>query len=308
MKLNEYWGILKTTVKKWLGDNTFMIGGSLAFYTLFSLAPVVVIAVSVAGAVFGEQEARQHFGEELGTLAGPQVAAGIEKFGQSAQQSGGSTLATVLSIILLVVGSTTVFVQLQNALNTIWGVQLKPGRPVTTYLRERFWSFAVVVGFGFLLLVSLVISTVLAAVAQFLSPEHLPGGVILWRFVNAVISFGLITLMFAMVYKLLPDAQIEWGDVWVGSAVTALLFTVGKYLIGLYLGQSSWTSVYGAAGSLVVVLMWVYYSSQVFLLGAEFTRVYADHFGKPLRPTRNAELAPKEQCEHEEHRREPQHA
>jgi YihY family inner membrane protein len=206
-----------------------------------------------------------------------------------ARKGGGGSLATLFGMTILFFGATSVFAQLQDALNTIWGVKPADETTWTSAIKDRLWSFAVVLGIGFLLLVSLVLSAALAAAAQFLTPSTLPGGAYLWQALNWFVSFGLVALLFALIYKLLPDAQIEWSDVWVGAAVTALLFACGKYLIGLYLGRSTWISAYGAAGSLVVVLLWVYYSSQIFLFGAEFTYVYANQAGKPLRPKRNAE-------------------
>jgi membrane protein len=211
------------------------------------------------------------------------VGQAVQDLAKAGQDTGAGIWATVISAAVLVIGATSVFAQLQEALNLIWRVKPKEGRGLWDVIRDRIWSFAVVVVIGFLLLVSLVITTALAALAQYL-PAALA-----WQVVNWLISFGLVTLLFALIYKILPDAAIDWEDVWVGAAVTALLFTVGKYLIGLYLGQSGVVSTYGAAGSLVVILLWVYYSSQILLFGAEFTHVYALDRRKPLRPLENAE-------------------
>jgi membrane protein len=194
---------------------------------------------------------------------------------------------------MLLLGATAVFAQLQDALNTIWRVKPREGRAWLGVIKDRFWTFMIVLSIGFLLLGSLLISIGLSAVTEFLPAAYHPN-LYFWRALDWLVSFGLVTTLFAMIYKLLPDVELEWRDVWVGAAVTAVLFTIGRYLIGLYLAHSSWISAYGAAGSLVIVLLWVYYSSQVFLFGAEFTYVWANESGKPLVPRANAEPATEE--------------
>ena len=188
----------------------------------------------------------------------------------------------------MLLGAAGFFGQLQDALNTIWKVEPKPDRGWLAVLRERFLPFTMVLGTGFLLLMSLVLSAALEALGEFLTPEAMPGGAWLWRRLNLLVALAVVTLLFALIYKYLPDVRIAWGDVWVGAVVTAVLFTLGKYLIGLYLGRSGVSSTYGAAGSLVLILLWVYYSSQVFLFGAEFTRIYAIRRGSPVMPSANA--------------------
>ena len=280
--------LLKDTVAHWWNDDTFSLGAALAFYTLFSIAPVVVIAVAIAGSAFGTEAALREFLHEVRGVAGPQVAGAIGDIAHRARNGSTSVFATVISVVALLIGATTVFAQLQDALNHIWGVKPKEGKPLLAMLKDRFWSFTVVLGIGFLLLVSLVFTATLAALANWLSASALPGGLLLWWVLSVVVSFALTTLLFALIYKMLPDVNLAWGDVWVGAAVTAALFTAGKHLIGLYLGESTWISVYGAAGSLVVVLLWVYYSSQLLLLGSEFTRAYANRTGKGVAPTEDA--------------------
>jgi membrane protein len=210
---------------------------------------------------------------------------------QSASTPSSGLLAGILGVVTLLIGAGGVIGQLHDSLNTIWGVQPKPGNGLLSLLRERFLSFAMVVGLGFLLLVSLVVSAVLTALFQVLGGA-LPGGTVLWHAVELLVSFGFITLLFALMYKALPDVRIAWRDVWIGAAITALLFTVGKFLLGLYLGQSGVTSAYGAAGSLVLVLLWVYYSALIVFFGAEFTQVYATTYGAGMRPAENAEPLP----------------
>jgi membrane protein len=281
MKLSDIPGLLKETAKQWYDDNTFQLGAALAYYAVFSLAPMLIIAIAIAGVVFGEQAARGRVAEQLRSTVGPQVADAVQEMLRSASETSSGNLAAVVSVVILLFSATAVFGQLQAALNTIWGVKPRPDRGWLDALKDRFWSFVMVLGLGLLLLASLVMSALLTAVARFWEPDWLPGGVHFWQALNYLISFGLITLLFAMIYKVLPDVEITWHDVWVGAIVTALLFTLGTYLIGLYLAHSSWISAYGAAGSVIVVLLWFYYSSQVLLLGAEFTQVYANRYGRP---------------------------
>jgi membrane protein len=196
-------------------------------------------------------------------------------------------VSSIVGIVVLLFGASGVFGELQAALNTVWEVQPKPDRGLWGMIKDRFFSFTMVLGVGFLLLVSLLLSAALSAVGRFLS-ERLPGGEALWQVLNFVISLGVVTSLFALIFKVVPDVKIEWRNVWIGAAVTALLFTLGKFLLGLYLGKASFASMYGAAGSLVVLVVWVYYSAQILFLGAEFTQVYARHNGSNMRPSSNA--------------------
>jgi membrane protein len=296
MKLASAWDLVKQACTQWYNGNTFLLGAALAYYTVFSIAPVLIIAIAVASLVFGRDVVRDQLTREAGQTVGPQVASALNDLLTYAQSRTEGTIATIVSIVVLVIGATSLFAQLQYSLNTIWNVQPKPDRGIWGVVRDRVLSFAIVLAIGFLLFVSLVFSTVLAALGSMLSRTGLPGGVFLWQIINSVISFGLITLLFAMIYKFLPDVRIAWSDVWIGAAVTALLFTVGKHLIGLYLGKFGAISTYGAAGSLVIVLLWVYYSSQILLLGAEFTQVYACRSGKPIVPSDNAVMLRPEQA------------
>lgn len=276
--------LFKQAASEWSDDNAPTYAASLSYYTLFSVAPMLVIAVSVAGMVFGEEAARGQIQAQLQGLVG---SSGAEVIGQmmiSASKPSSGILATALGVIVLAFGATGVFVQLQDALNHIWNVKPPPRNGVIAFLRTRFLSFAMVLAIGFLLLVSLVVSAVLAAVGAWF--EHLlPGWTVLWQVLNFSVSFGVITVLFAMMYKVLPDTSVAWKDVWLGAAVTSLLFTLGKLGIGLYLGHSAVASSYGAAGSLAVVLVWVYYSAQILFLGAEFTQVYARSHGSRIGDT-----------------------
>jgi membrane protein len=288
MRLSEIGALFKQTLDEWLADKASRLGAALAYYTLFSLAPLLIIVIGIAGLVFGEQAVRGEIATQMKATLGESAASAIEDLLKNSQATGGSSWATVVGFAILLFGATGLFVQLQDALNTIWKVTPRTGRPIWSMLRERLLSFTLVLGTAFLLLVLLVVSTALSALNRFLPHDALPGGFHWWLVINGLVSFGFSMLLFAMIYKILPDVHIAWRDVWVGAAVTALLFTAGKYLLSLYLGRSSTTSAFGAAASLVVLLLWVYYSAQLLLFGAEFTRVYADRFGSPVRPTENA--------------------
>jgi membrane protein len=215
----------------------------------------------------------------VGQTLGPATATTLDEIATHLSQSGTSVIATVIGFVILLFGASGVFYELQDALNNIWKVTPKPGRGWITIIRERFLSFAAVLGTGFLLLISLIINAGLSAAGAFLNSRDLPGGFFLWQALNSLISFALIAWLFALIFKLLPDVRLGWGDVWHGAVLTAFLFSLGKYLIGLYLGQSTTASVFGATASLVVILIWVYYSAQILLFGAEFTRIYAERYG-----------------------------
>lgn len=289
MILQHTWGLLKKTWAGWTEDKAPRLAAALAYYSIFSMAPLLIIVIAVAGLVFGEEAARGEIVTQVSGTIGPQAARTLEEMVQHAGEHEGGIAAVVIGIVVLVIGASGVFVQLQDALNTIWRVQPKPGRGVWGMVRERILSFSVILGTGFLLLVSLVISATLAALGKFLSADALPGGTILWQLINLGVSLAIITLLFAMIFKLLPDVKLAWRDVWIGALATALLFTLGKFVLGIYLGQSSVASAYGAAGALVVLLLWVYYSSLILLFGAEFTKVFAESFGSAVTPKANAE-------------------
>lgn len=278
MNLKAVWGLLKETVKEWQEDKVPLLAAALAYYTIFSLAPLLIIVIAIAGLAFGEEAARGTLDNQIAGLVGTDGAKTIQTMIQSAYQPSSGIVASVISIVTLLLGASGVFAQLQEALNTIWEAPPKKGDGIGSMVKSRTLSFAMVLVIGFLLLVSLVISAALATVNSFFS-SLLPGFDFLWQLVNFAISFAVITVLFGLIYRVLPDVKVPWSDVWHGAVVTSLLFTVGKWLIGLYLGHSSVSSAYGAAGSFVVVLIWVYYSAQILLFGAEFTQVYSKRFG-----------------------------
>jgi membrane protein len=270
MHLSTVYDLFKRTFQRFFSKDTFEMGAALAYYTVFSLAPLVLIAISIASLVFHEQ-AQERITAEIESTTGSTVAKAVQETIKNAQSTGGSTAASIIGIIVLLFGASGVFGQLQDSMNKIWEVPAKASGGVWGFIRTRLLSFAMVLGIGFLLLVSLIISTALSAMGKYLAP----GQSFVAQAINQVISFGFITLLFALIFKVLPDRPVAWNDVWMGAALTALLFVIGKYLIGLYLGQGSVTSAFGAAGSLVVILLWVYYASQILLFGAQFTQVYA---------------------------------
>jgi membrane protein len=283
-------GILKRTVSEFLSDECTTMAAALSYYTIFSLPPLLVILMLVVGAVTDPQEVQRMLAGEFGTLMGPKGAAQIQAILANAERPDiAKPLAWAVGIALLIFGATGAFAQLQGSLNRAWGVKPDPkAGGLKTFLMKRVFSFGMVLGIAFLLLVSLVLSAIVSAFGDYLG--HLLGGAssVLLQWLNVAISFAVITLLFALIFKVLPDAQVAWRDVWIGALVTALLFTVGKFLIGLYLGHSNPGEPFGAAGSLALVLVWIYYASIILLLGAEFTQVWADSRGAGLEPAKGA--------------------
>jgi membrane protein len=275
----ELWQLVRDSVSAWIDDFAPSMGAAISYYTVFSIAPLLLIVIAVAGLVLGREAASGQIFAQLQGLLGDDGAAAIQGMVESASLSGKSFLATAIGVVTLVIGATTVFTELQSALDRIWkspAAEKKEG--IWNLLRSRVLSFGMILAIGFLLLISLVVSAALSALGSWWAPMF-GGWEILLQVVNFVVSLVVVTLLFAMIYKFLPRAKIGWHDVWIGAAATALLFTLGKFLIGLYIGKSSVASGFGAAGSLVVVLVWVYYSAQIFLLGSEFTWVYAFRHG-----------------------------
>jgi membrane protein len=279
--------LLKDSAVKWYEDEAPRKAASLAYYTLLSTAPLVLFSVALAGAAFGDDAARGQVAEQVGAVVGPQAASAIQGVVRNAHHEHGGILSSVVGFAVLLFGASGVFGELQTTLNAVWGVKPKPGRGIKGFLRDRFLSFTMVLGVAFMLLVSLLVSAALSAVGRFLSGA-LPGGEVLWQVVNFLVSLGTITGLLGLIFKVIPDVEIRWRDVWVGALVTACLFTLGKFVLGLYLGKSSFASSYGAAGSVVALVVWVYYASQILFMGAEFTQVYAQMFGKDIRPSPQA--------------------
>lgn len=279
MKPRHLFQLFVRATKAWSEDYAPSMGAAISYYTVFSLAPVLVIVIAVAGAVFGREAVQGRIVAQLGGMVGDQGAALVQNLVAASSNTDQGLVAGIISFFVLILGATSVFAELQNALDRIWHIPpaQKP-KGVRAILRARLLSFGLILGMVFLLMVSLVVSTAVAAIGEF-TGTLMPGAEALLQVLNIAVSMGISTLLFAMIYKLLPNTRIAWGDVIVGAFATAVLFEVGKFLIGLYLGKSSMTQTFAAAGSLVILIAWVYYAAQVFLLGAEFTKVYAQDHG-----------------------------
>jgi membrane protein len=272
------WGLLKETACRWNEINAPRLGAALAFYTMLSLAPLLVVSIGVAGMLFGEEAAQGQVVGQIQSLVGVEGAHAIQSLLDSASQPASGIFATGMGLLFLLFGASGVFGELRDSLNLVWGVKPAMGKGLLGLIQYRFVSFAMVFGIGFLLLVSLVFTTAISAMGK-LFGGYLPVPESALQILNILLSFVAVTVLFALLYKVVPDIDIEWRDVWIGAAVTSFLFSVGKFLIGLYLGKASIGSAYGAAGSLVVLLVWVYYSGQIFFLGAEFTHTFSKRHG-----------------------------
>jgi membrane protein len=277
---------LRDTTLACVEDDIFSHGAALAYYTVFAIAPLFVIALTIAGFWFGEQAASQELFGQLSQLIGKEGSMAIQAMVTAIDRDRNGFWATFIAVFTLMIASTGVFVQLQNSLNRFWGV-VKSGRTLRNFIRHRLLSFAMVLGIGFLLLVSLVISAGISALGS-LFGHYVSAEEIVARIANLVVSLAAIAVLFTMIFKILPDVKIVWRDAWLGGLVTALLFNVGKYLIGIYIARSSIASVYGAVGSLIIILAWVYYSALILFFGAQLTRVLAERFGTRFQPLRGA--------------------
>lgn len=281
--------LLKQTFQEWLQDKAPQLGAALAYYTVFSLAPLILVLLAIIGVIFRDDPAGawHKITQQMSYFLDPSALQVVQDIAQKASQPGKSTIATTIGIALALFGASGVFGQLQDALNTIWGVKAKPTRGIWGFLRSRFLSFAMVAGICFLLLVSLAIEALLKGFSHYVQ-SVLPGGLVVALAVYLIFDFAVVVLLFAMIFKFLPDVKIQWRDVWIGAVMTAILFGIGKWLLGLYLGSGAAGSAYGAASSLITLLLWIYYSSQILLFGAEFTQVYAARSGRELKPSEYA--------------------
>lgn len=285
--MKKMMSLVKETFKEFGEDKVTRLAAALSYYAIFSLAPLLVIVIAIAGFVWGQAAAQGALTSQIQGLVGQSGAQQVQTMIQNAYKPGAGIIATIISVIVLIFGATGVFTALQDSFNTIWEVQPKPGRGVRNMIADRFLSFAMILAIGFLLLVSLVISAVLSVLGKFMAGA-LPFSSIIMQVINIAVSFLVITLLFTLMFKYLPDAKVRWRDTIIGAVVTALLFTIGKQLIGLYLGRATSTGVFGAAGSLIVLLLWIYYSGIILFLGAEFTQVYAQKYGVGVQPKANA--------------------
>lgn len=274
----QLWILLNDTYTEWSEDNASQLGAALAFYTIFSLAPILIIIVAVVGFILGKESVQIYILGELTKVIGQNNAGYVMSTIQSSYHEGSGIKATIIAILLILIGSTTVCVMLKNALNFMWGVTERPSG-IFDIIKNRIMSSLIIFLAGFFLFLSMIISSFISTVSNFIDIPY-----IFYTLIDNIVSIILLTLLFSMLYKVLPDVEISWGDVWVGGAITAFLFTLGKFLLGLYLARSTVSSAYGAAGSLVVLLLWVYYSAQIIFLGAEFTQVYARKYGSEILP------------------------
>ena len=282
-------GLFKQTFSEWLEDKAPQLGAALAYYTVFSLAPLILVLLAIVGLIFRNDPggAWNKITEQMNYFLDKSAVEVVQNIAQKAAQPNKSVLATVIGVVLALFGASGVFGQLQDALNTVWGVKAKPGAGIWGFLRSRFLSFAMVGGVCFLLLVSLTLESLLKGFSHYVQ-SVLPGGIVIALAIYWVFDLAVVILLFAVIFKFLPDAEIRWRDVWVGAGMTAIFFAIGKWALGLYLGSGSAASAYGAASSLITLLLWVYYSSQILLFGAEFTQVYANRAGRDIKPAEHA--------------------
>ena len=288
MNLPKIGRLLKETFKEWQQDKASRIAAALAYYTVFSISPLLVIAIAIAGAFFGQETAQQQISEQLTGLVGEDGIKPILMALDNISQPKIRGLASLISIGVLILGASGIFAQLQDALNTVWKVTPHPGQGILPFLRKRLSSFLMVLAIGILLILSMILSTLVTAVSKY-RVDLIPGSQILWENLDFVVSLGLMTFLFGLMFKYVPDVKIAWKDVFVGSVITALLFIFGKFLLGVYISRGSLGSAYGAAGSLIVFLAWVYYSAQIILFGAEFTQVYSQMYGSKIRPRKHSQ-------------------
>jgi membrane protein len=281
--LSSFWSFLAETYYEWDKDNAMTLGAALAFYTTFSLAPLLIIVIAIFGYILGQKAVMGEILRRVHELIGPQGAAAVKTMIADAYRPGTGFAATIIGLAVILIGSTSAFVMLKQALNIMWGAQPSPESSVWYFIKERLLSFVMILIIGFLLVISFTLSIALSIVTGFFR-THLPVPPFFIQACDFVFSIFLVTLLFALIYKVLPDVEIAWTDVWIGSAITAVLFTLGKFLFGMYLGRSSISSAYGAASSLAIILMWVYYSAQIFFIGAELTQVYANRYGSRVKP------------------------
>ena len=279
--------LLKETFRSWSEDKAPRLAAALAYYTIFSVAPLMIIAVAIASLIFRREAATGQIVAQIQHTVGPRAATAIQEMVQHSSKPSAGIVSSIIGVVTLLAGAGGVFGQLQDALNTVWEVEPRPDRGLLAKVKERFLSYSMILGVGFLLLVSLLLSAGLAAITKYMG-HAIPWLGAVGPVMDVVLSVVVFTLLFALIYKVLPDAEVAWRDVWIGALMTAVLFAVGKFLIGLYLGRSSVASAYGAAGSLVVLLLWIYYSAQILLFGAEFTKAYAVRYGSRIVPAPDA--------------------
>lgn len=293
------WEILKDSAKEFSNDKAMKLSASLAYYTVFSLAPMLIVIISLSGFFFGEEAMQGEIYNQIKGLVGEKAALQIQEMIRSINLSGNNLLSTIIGVAILLIGATGVFIEIQDSINYIWGIKAKPQRGLLKMIVNRLLSFSMVVSLGFLMMVSLIINAILMAISQKLASFFPDLTVYIVNVFNFALTFCIIVVLFAIIFKVLPDAKIKWKDVRTGAIVTGILFLFGKFGISYYLGHSDVSSAYGAAGSLIIILVWVYYSSTILFFGAEFTKVYARHLGSKIIPVEYAVYVIKEEVEYE---------
>lgn len=287
-RLRDGWLLVKDTAVSWYEHEPLQSGAAISFYTIFSLPGLLVIVIAIAGLIFGEEAVTAKISSEVGTLIGGDAAEDIESIVARAREGGSGVLASIIGIVTLLFGATGVFYQIQQDLNRIWEVKAEPKRAILKVIRARVFSFGLVLAVGFILVVSLVVSAALSAASDWVSARLSESLLVLFGVLDVAISIGLMGLLFAAIFKFLPDAKVRWREVWIGALVTSVLFTAAKFLLGLWLGSAQPGTTYGAAGTIVLIMLWVSYASVILLFGAEFTGVYAKRFGRKIEPARGA--------------------
>lgn len=289
IRFKDFVSLFKQSGKSWWIKDPFRQSAIISYYSIFSLPALLTIVIAVAGLVFGRDAVSGHIYDQISGTIGVDTAEQVEAIVAQASRKEDSIAATIIGIVTLIIGATTVFAQFQKSLNIIWDVEADPKKSgLTAMLKTRIFSFGLIVSIGFLLLVSLVITSVISALSEWVKERFPDSILVIFQILNFIVSFAIITVLFALMFRFLPDARIRWRYVWIGSAITAFLFSIGKSLLGLYFGKAEPGSVYGAAGSIVLILLWVSYSSMIVFFGAEFTRAYSDRFGHGVIPKPNA--------------------
>lgn len=296
LNLRDFFHLLYQSFYEFSNDNALKLSASLAYYTLFSLAPMLIIVIAVSSLWFGKEAAEGYLYTQFEDLLGTTGAIQLQEMISNAHFSGNTPLATIIGIATLVIGATGVFLEIQDSINSIWSIRAKPKRSWLKFIQNRLLSFSLIIGIGFLLLVSLVLSALLSVVYNFVN-QHFGDVAWLSWIISNVINMAAVVLLFAIIFKVLPDATIHWRDVMVGAVLTALLFLLGKWMINYYLSRSSTLSVYGAAGAMVLIILWVYYSAAILYFGAEFTKVYANKHGSRIRPNQYAVFVEKKEIQ-----------
>ncbi|AHM58905.1 ribonuclease bn [Flammeovirgaceae bacterium 311] len=288
LKWKDLPGLIKETYTEWNNDEPWRQSAVVAYYAIFSLPALLIIVITIAGSIFGEAAVQGELSSEIGNMIGPDAASEVETMISNAYTNQNSTIATIIGIAVLIFGATGVFYQLQQSLNNVWNVEANENAGFMKLLKDRVTSFSVILVIGFLMLISLLLTTLLSVLSDFIV-QHLPDYLLyVFYVVQFLVSFGIITLLFAMIFKILPDVDLEWRTVWTGAIVTAALFVIGKFALGIYFGRANPGSAYGAAGSIILILLWVSYSCLILFFGAEFTKVYARRYLQPVNPSKHA--------------------